>query len=125
MAKGTIVKLDEVDPKGGYCGTIYELIKPHNSHAERLSCVWAEVPPGARSRPHRHPVGEELYLVVSGTGIIHLGDQTWAISAGCVVHIPPEVPHMIENSSTVPLQLFVVNTPPYEPENVIFEEGES
>ena len=125
MTKGTIVKLEEIEPKDGYCGTVYELIEPHNSAAERLSCVWVEVAPGARARPHRHPVGEELYLVVSGRGIMHLEGRTWALCPGCVVHIPPNVPHRIENNGVLPLQLFVVNAPPYDPENVIFEEGES
>ncbi|MFQ5857525.1 MAG: cupin domain-containing protein, partial [Anaerolineae bacterium] len=125
MAQSTIIELDEVEPRAGYCGAVYELIKPHNSGAERLSCVFVEVAPGARSRPHRHITCEEIYFVVSGTGVVYLGSQTQAVSSGYVIHIPPGVRHMVENDSAMPLRLFVVNAPPYQADDVIFEEDES
>ncbi|MFQ5592958.1 MAG: cupin domain-containing protein [Anaerolineae bacterium] len=120
MAESTIIGLDEVEPRDGYCGAIFELIKPYNSEAERLSCVLVEVAPGARSRPHRHITGEEIYFVVSGTGVVHLGNHTQTISPGHVVHIPPGVRHVVENDSSTSLRLLVVNAPPYQAEDIIF-----
>ena len=121
MVQGTIVDSDSVEPTDGYCGSVYELIETDNSSAERLDCVMVELPPGTRSRGHKHSTGEELYFVVSGIGIIHLGLDVQAVSGGYVVHIPPGVYHMIENSSSLPLRLFVVNAPPYSADDVIFE----
>jgi mannose-6-phosphate isomerase-like protein (cupin superfamily) len=124
MAESTIVGLNEVEPREGYCGAVYELIKPHNSETEQLSCVLVEVVPGARSRPHWHTVGEEIYFVVSGTGVVHLDSQTRAVSSGHVIHIPPGVRHVVENNASTTLWLFVVNAPPYQAEDVIFDGGE-
>lgn len=125
MSKGTIVGIDQVEPKTGYCGYFYELIKDHNSSARELSCVFVMVLPGARSTRHRHLSGEELYIVVSGRGTIHLDDISYGIGPNQAVFIPSGISHMIENTSSMPLNLFVVNAPPYDPEMVCFEGGSS
>lgn len=125
MTESTIVKVSEVKPRDGYCGAVYELIKPHNSRANHLSCVLVEVAPGARSRAHWHITSEEIYFVVSGTGLMYLGNQIQALRPGHVVHIPPGVRHVAENNSTTPLQLLVVNAPPYQAGDVIFEGDKS
>jgi mannose-6-phosphate isomerase-like protein (cupin superfamily) len=122
MTEGTIIGLDEVEPKAGYCGSIYEMIGPGNSSAKLMDCVLVEIAPGGRSRPHRHIAGEEIYFVVAGTGVLHLGSQMRAVCPGYVAFIPPGIRHVIENNSSTPLQLFVVNAPPYQAENVLFEE---
>jgi mannose-6-phosphate isomerase-like protein (cupin superfamily) len=124
MVQGTIVSSYTVEPINGYCGLVYELIGTHNSCAEHLDCVIVEIPPGARSRGHRHSTGEELYFVLSGRAVIYLGTDVRTISEGYVVHIPPGVYHMVENSDSLPLRLFVVNAPPYNADDVIFEGEE-
>lgn len=121
MLQGTIVALDNVEQINGYCGSVYKLIKPETSSAKHIDCVVVELPPGTRSRGHRHSIGEELYFVLSGRARIHLGADVQPVAEGYAIHIPPGVYHMIENNGRVPLRLFVVNAPPYNADHVIFE----
>lgn len=123
MLRGTIIDLDQVNSRDGYCGRIFELIKPHNSAAKLVSCVLAHILPGMSTLHHHHTSGEEIYFVVSGTGIIQLENKTSPIHPGFTVHIPPGASHVVENTGTTVLSLFVVNTPPYDPDQVVFEQG--
>lgn len=122
MARGTIVSVTQVQPIPDFCGDIYRLIRPANSEARLIDGVLAEVNVGARTRLHHHIEGEEFYFVIEGIGNMHLGNDSQEVSAGSVIHIPAELPHMIENIGSTTLRLFVVNAPPYERQNIVFDE---
>ena len=53
--------------------------------------------PGGSIPEHQHP-NEEVYVVLSGTGLIGVGDERREVAAGCCVFIPPEAPHFLQNS---------------------------
>jgi mannose-6-phosphate isomerase-like protein (cupin superfamily) len=52
---------------------------------------------------HSHPT-DEIYVVVEGNGIVHVGDEKNNVTAGDVVEIPANVWHTMENQSGKPLQ---------------------
>jgi quercetin dioxygenase-like cupin family protein len=59
------------------------------------------LPPGigARHALHRHSNAEEWEYIILGTGIKHVGDDTFIVRAGELAFIPRNVYHGLENAS--------------------------
>ena len=59
------------------------------------------LPPGVGSMHalHRHPNAEEWEYVIHGTGIKHVGDESFVIRAGDLAFVPRNVYHRLENGS--------------------------
>jgi mannose-6-phosphate isomerase-like protein (cupin superfamily) len=82
-----------------------------------LSAAFVEVDPGAASPRHWHQKTEEMYLIVSGKGIIHLNGEDLPVAAGDSISIPIGVVHAIANPGSRPLTMWVVTSPPYADED--------
>jgi mannose-6-phosphate isomerase-like protein (cupin superfamily) len=59
------------------------------------------LPPGVGSMHalHRHPNAEEWEYVLHGTGIKHVGDESFYVRAGDIAFVPRNVYHGLENGS--------------------------
>jgi quercetin dioxygenase-like cupin family protein len=57
-----------------------------------------EVPPG-RAPEHSHPY-HEVVLVLEGAGVLHAGGTDRTLARGAIVHLPPGLPHCLENTGT-------------------------
>ena len=59
------------------------------------------LPPGVGSKHalHRHPNAEEWEYVLHGTGIKHVGDESFYMRPGDVAFIPRNTWHGLENGS--------------------------
>ena len=68
-----------------------------------------EIPPG-RAPDHRHPY-DETVLVLAGQGMLHLDGQTQPLTPGTCTHLPPGVPHCLENTGSVVLRVLGVFHP--------------
>ena len=123
MTSGTIVSKNDTNPFKGYCGQIFRYINRVNVPETNLSCILVEMAPGEISDLHHHNKSQEIYFVIEGKGQIRLGDRTIIVNPGDAVHIPTRVKHSIENDGEILMQLFVVNSPPYQENDVIFEEN--
>ena len=64
--------------------------------------------PGAKVDRHTHAAKEQLYHVLSGEGLLELGDETRVFRPGDVAFIPPGVPHALENTGLERLVFLVV-----------------
>jgi len=65
-----------------------------------------EVAGGSAVFPHTHPT-HEFYYVLSGRGIMTVGDETSEIRQGDLVYIPPDVVHSLKPiSDTAPIHCF-------------------
>lgn len=78
------------------------------------------LPPGASEGMHTHdPDNEpldELYLVVSGTGLMHVNDEVYDINSGDSVLTPAGASHDLVNTGDDPLRVVVVWGKPGEAE---------
>jgi mannose-6-phosphate isomerase-like protein (cupin superfamily) len=92
---------------------IRELMHPQLHGNERQSLAEALIPAGERTLLHRHAVTEELYHITSGSGLMTLGEQRFAVAPGDTVLIPPGTPHCIEASGEQPLRLLCCCSPAY------------
>lgn len=92
---------------------IRELMHPkiHGNHNQ--SFAEASVPPGIRTRLHRHHVSEEIYHITAGSGIMTLGEQSFNVAPGDTVCIPPGTPHNIRNTGNDELRILCTCAPAY------------
>ncbi|VVB88879.1 Cupin domain protein [uncultured archaeon] len=75
------------------------------------------LPPGQDIRPHYHPDSEEIYYVLSGYGVMTIGEEKQEIMRGDVVHIPKLAPHTLLNTGSVSLRFVTVSVKVSKDEN--------
>ena len=84
---------------------IRELMHPRVNKNQAQSLAEAIVPPGGKTRLHRHLQTEELYHFTSGHGLMTLADETFDVRVGDTVCIPPGTPHQLNNTGNIALEL--------------------
>ncbi len=118
--KGAILSAQNVAPfRDDRYATLWELAGPP-SGLFTISAAFVTVDPGKTSPRHWHEDTEEIYMIVSGSGVMYLGDVVQPISPGDCVSIPLRVEHAIGNLGSEPLTMWVATSPPYD-ENDDFE----
>jgi mannose-6-phosphate isomerase-like protein (cupin superfamily) len=68
-----------------------------------------EIPPG-RAPEHTHPY-DEVVLVLAGEGVCHTGAGDRPLVPGSCVHLPPGLPHCLENTGQATLRVLGVFHP--------------
>jgi len=79
----------------------------------RMAVLWVTFPPGEQSslQPVRH-VGEECVVIVAGTLEVLIADRTIRLEKGDSMTFDSEAPHIFRNPTDVPVEAFVVISPP-------------
>ena len=72
-----------------------------------------EIPPG-RAPAHHHTYDEVVH-VLSGHGVVHLGDDEADIGPGTAIYLPPYTAHCLENTGTEVLRVLGVFHPAGSP----------
>lgn len=118
-----VINLDELEIE--HCGEgVYRQsygVVSDRIGARKLGYNLTVVPPGCRAGYfHNHRVGEEMFMVLSGEGMLRFGEQDYPLRAGDVIACPPggrEVAHQISNTGSSELKLFALGT--REPQEVV------
>lgn len=92
---------------------IFELMHPEQQGNRQQSLAEALVMPGQKTLSHLHKVSEELYHITQGQGLMTLDNETFSITQGDTVCIPPGCSHCIENNGEVDLHILCMCSPPY------------
>lgn len=113
MIEGLVQRLEDAaperwdDPVRGSL-TFRTLFSKGASPTCGLTAGYAELAPGDRLSPHRHPQSE-VYLVVEGEGVVRVEDEAVGVTAGTVIFMPGGSVHEVVNSSpTHTLRVFYV-----------------
>lgn len=70
--------------------------------------VWrSSIAVGSRTPLHTHE-SDEVFIVLTGRGVVHVGDQALPFEAPATVIAPAGVAHWVENTGTVPTDQIVV-----------------
>jgi cysteine desulfurase family protein (TIGR01976 family) len=72
-----------------------------------------EIPPG-RAPEHSHPY-DEVVLILAGTGVAHAGGADRELGPGTCLHLPPGLPHCLENTGHEILRVLGVFHPADSP----------
>lgn len=86
------------------------------------SIVHAVLAPGERTQAHTLVTSHEIYLVIAGTGVMHVGEESAPVRAGQAVWVPPGHRQWIENDRETDLVFFAVCQPPWSVEDEVIEE---
>lgn len=92
---------------------IRELLHPTQHAVRHQSLAEAVVPPGVTTVLHRHLASEEIYHVTSGSGLMTLGTEQFAIGPGDSIAISPGMPHCVANPGRHPLHILCCCAPAY------------
>jgi mannose-6-phosphate isomerase-like protein (cupin superfamily) len=68
--------------------------------------------PGQEHAPHAHQGQDKLYLILEGSGMVHIGEQAELLSAGDAALAPAGVIHSISNPGPQRLVVMAVLAPP-------------
>jgi len=93
---------------------IRELLAHRNSGIRKQSLAEARLLPGAATAPHYHPLTEEIYYILEGSGRMIIGGDAEDIGAGDAVAIPPGAVHTVTNTGTSTLKFLCCCAPGYE-----------
>lgn len=94
-----------------------EVLHPEKSALEiRYSLAHAKVNAGHRTEPHRLQ-SCEVYYIVAGEGLMHVGEETLEVGAGCAVYIPPRAVQYIENTGRSDLEFLCIVDPAWRQED--------
>ena len=112
---------DAVETQRFGWGSIKWLSEPRNTGTDRFTAGVVILEPGKGHTRHNHPGVEEILYIISGEGeqMVEAPDASGAmqpvrrqVSAGMLVHIPPDVYHETINTSWEPLKLMAIYSPP-------------
>jgi mannose-6-phosphate isomerase-like protein (cupin superfamily) len=87
--------------------------------SERQTLAEATLPAGGETQEHYHPLSEEIYQFISGSGRMRLGEAETPIEAGDCVLIAPGSVHKLWNVGDEPLVLLCCCVPPYSDDDTI------
>lgn len=64
--------------------------------------------PSIALEPHQHESTEHVYFILSGVGIIKVGDEEQEVREGDAIYIPPQLTHAMRNARTYPLRFLTI-----------------
>ncbi len=99
---------------------VYELIGNAAGGTTAYSLAQVVIPPGKASLKHYHPVAEESYCILSGTGRLDMDGKTVMLGPGDTVAILPNHTHQIFNDGEDTLILLAVCVPAWTPDNSVY-----
>jgi mannose-6-phosphate isomerase-like protein (cupin superfamily) len=75
--------------------------------------------------PHIHANHDLTVVMLSGSGVLHLGDKRIVVGPGDVMEIPRGVVHWAENTAPEASEVYAIFSPPYldNKDNVPVEAG--
>ncbi len=112
-----VVKLEELSwiEAPGHHGALSKLlVTPENSPTKHFDFRISTYTPKGHVEPHAHAVTEQIYYILSGKGVMILGDRRVIVEPHTSIFIPPNVVHAIENTGLENLVFVVVSAPASE-----------
>lgn len=81
----------------------YYLIDRQKGPSERLTCGHTTIYPTGTTTGHSHDDMEEIYFVLSGEGIMTVGEDSYPIKQGDTLYVPPGQFHTTKQTGILPL----------------------
>jgi len=100
---------------------IRPLIDRTTAPITRCSLAEEMLPPGCAVTPHHHLETEEIYYILTGSGLMTVGDETEQVRAGDAVFVPRGLSHSLKNTGSQDIRLVLVCGPAFRYEDHIFE----
>ena len=96
---------------------IQEFIHPKNDGIDvQYSLAHAIVEVGKSSEPHILHQSSELYVILEGESILHVGGEAEILRGGDAALVPAGAMQWIENTGNISLKFYVIVSPPWQAE---------
>jgi len=86
----------------------YFLVDPENGPSQILKMGYTTIYPTGTTTGHAHEHMEEVYFVISGEGVMVVGDEEFPIKPGDGLYVPPGEYHTTYQRGNLPLQVLWV-----------------
>jgi mannose-6-phosphate isomerase-like protein (cupin superfamily) len=94
-----------------------EILRPHKRNLKfRYSLAHARVLPGRRTLAHRLK-SSEVYYILEGSGLMHIGKESAKVRKGDTVYIPPHQTQYISNTGRKDLVFLCIVDPAWKAED--------
>ncbi len=102
-----------------------EILHPKNDPLDlSFSLAHCQVKAGTATIPHFLENSSEVYYILSGKGIIHIGEESSEIEAGDIILVPKRVVQYVTNTEKRALTFLVIVSPPWsKTEEVIIQKN--
>ncbi len=96
------------------------LISLHNVGAKHLEVILGTLGQSGGALPHAHPGIEQVCYLLEGTAHVEVGGESFEMEPGDSCFFPADTIHLFQVTSTQPVKVLVIYSPPYEenPERV-------
>ena len=117
-----VKKLNDCDEFiAGDNSILRELLHPDKADLKiRYSLAYAIVPAGQKTTPHKLRTSE-VYYILNGEGLMHIGQESFNVTPQCAIYIPPGSAQFIENTGNTQLEFLCIVDPAWQEsdENVL------
>jgi len=91
----------------------HQLLFPENSASARITITRVVLEPDAVNPRHQHASSEQVWVALSGTGLLLLAeDKTVPFSAGDIARFVEGDVHGFRNTGAVPFEYLSITSPP-------------
>ena len=100
----------------------FEGIARETTGSQAICMHLLTIPPGGRAKAHKHATHETAIYVMSGTSVMAWGERLehrMEVSAGEMLYIPADTPHLPWNPGPEPCTAVIARTDPHEQESVV------
>lgn len=80
--------------------------------ARSMSVTWLEIPAGVEQTLRSDEGGEQVYIVVRGSGSMSVAGDTQDVAEGDLILVPPATDHSVANDGEETLACISVQSPP-------------
>jgi mannose-6-phosphate isomerase-like protein (cupin superfamily) len=104
----------------------YLLMGKGDFGSSNLGITWVTGGPGSEQPVDAHEGSEQVYVIVSGHGVMFVGDEQQEVGPGTLLLVPPATPHFIRNTGSEDLTYVSATSPPFDlpsPDSVFAYEG--
>lgn len=99
---------DDFQYEKGKYGRLIDLLKGSKYANTDYSVGIRKIKPGENSPEHSHKECDELYYIISGTGVIEIENQSKEIKQGDIVIIPQKASHLVKNTGNSEMEFLVI-----------------
>lgn len=94
-----------------------ELLHPEKTDLQiRYSLAYAKITAGQKTKPHTLKASE-VYYIIDGYGLMHIGEGSFEVGPECAVYIPPRARQYIENTGDSDLKFLSIVDPAWREED--------
>jgi mannose-6-phosphate isomerase-like protein (cupin superfamily) len=95
----------------------------HLLKRDDANIIQERVPAGKAEVMHYHKVSRQFFYILAGSGTIQINDETFILSQGDGMEVPPLVKHRFENNSSADVVFLVISIPKSHGDRINMEQS--